>query len=187
MVIWYFVLGPLAVAEHTDRLRTLLSSAYPIGDLVLLFGTAALLLRHPEGGNRYALGFLAAGIISFLVADVGFGYQDLKDMYQSGNWPDAFWMLAWFLFAASALYQGWWVSQKAAADTPAVEEIRAVSSLPYAAVVLGFGLLITAGGHAAPYPLRSEEHTSELQSRVDLVCRLLLEKQNKNISLRTRR
>ena len=153
MVIWYFVLGPLAVAEHADRLRTLLSSAYPIGDLVLLFGTAAMLLRHPEGGNRYALGFLAAGIISFLVADVGFGYQDLKDMYQSGNWPDAFWMLAWFLFAASALYQGWWVSQKAATDTPAVEEMRAVSSLPYAAVTLGFALLIIAGGHAAPYPL----------------------------------
>src|SRR5438105_11365555 len=28
--------------------------------------------------------------------------------------------------------------------------------------------------------LRSEEHTSELQSRVDLVCRLLLEKKKKN-------
>src|SRR6266536_5299501 len=28
---------------------------------------------------------------------------------------------------------------------------------------------------------RSEEHTSELQSRVDLVCRLLLEKKKKNI------
>src|SRR5699024_12719212 len=27
-----------------------------------------------------------------------------------------------------------------------------------------------------PYELRSEEHTSELQSRFDLVCRLLLEK-----------
>src|SRR5438105_12286076 len=27
--------------------------------------------------------------------------------------------------------------------------------------------------------IRSEEHTSELQSRVDLVCRLLLEKKNK--------
>src|SRR5699024_7678453 len=27
---------------------------------------------------------------------------------------------------------------------------------------------------------RSEEHTSELQSRFDLVCRLLLEKKNKN-------
>src|SRR6266536_4817393 len=29
-------------------------------------------------------------------------------------------------------------------------------------------------------PGRSEEHTSELQSRVDLVCRLLLEKKKKN-------
>src|SRR5699024_11441173 len=28
---------------------------------------------------------------------------------------------------------------------------------------------------------RSEEHTSELQSRFDLVCRLLLEKKNQNI------
>src|SRR6266536_2446835 len=30
-------------------------------------------------------------------------------------------------------------------------------------------------------PVRSEEHTSELQSRVDLVCRLLLEKKKKKI------
>src|SRR5699024_12091277 len=27
-----------------------------------------------------------------------------------------------------------------------------------------------------PHPVRSEEHTSELQSRFDIVCRLLLEK-----------
>src|SRR5438105_13597677 len=33
-------------------------------------------------------------------------------------------------------------------------------------------------------PERSEEHTSELQSRVDLVCRLLLEKKNKEIARR---
>src|SRR5438105_6396546 len=32
---------------------------------------------------------------------------------------------------------------------------------------------------------RSEEHTSELQSRVDLVCRLLLEKKNKRHSRKT--
>src|SRR5438105_15931610 len=31
---------------------------------------------------------------------------------------------------------------------------------------------------AEPQVYRSEEHTSELQSRVDLVCRLLLEKKN---------
>src|SRR5438132_5588013 len=32
---------------------------------------------------------------------------------------------------------------------------------------------------AKPAPTRSEEHTSELQSHSDLVCRLLLEKKNK--------
>src|SRR5690606_41645191 len=31
------------------------------------------------------------------------------------------------------------------------------------------------------YLMRSEEHTSELQSRENLVCRLLLEKKNENI------
>src|SRR5207247_11103739 len=34
---------------------------------------------------------------------------------------------------------------------------------------------------------RSEEHTSELQSRVDLVCRLLLEKKNAVSDVRDRR
>src|SRR2546421_2496333 len=35
-----------------------------------------------------------------------------------------------------------------------------------------------------PTPSRSEEHTSELQSRSDLVCRLLLEKKKKRTSAR---
>src|SRR5207249_6469097 len=37
-------------------------------------------------------------------------------------------------------------------------------------------LVIYNAGNAAMGQLRSEEHTSELQSRFDLVCRLLLEK-----------
>src|SRR5437868_8701075 len=38
--------------------------------------------------------------------------------------------------------------------------------------------LIVATGSKTSYYGRSEEHTSELQSRFDLVCRLLLEKKN---------
>src|SRR2546422_3919748 len=41
-------------------------------------------------------------------------------------------------------------------------------------------LRIAQRGHAAGR-LRSEEHTSELQSRLHLVCRLLLEKKKKDI------
>src|SRR6266513_5930150 len=37
-------------------------------------------------------------------------------------------------------------------------------------------------GRLARQPLRSEEHTSELQSRFDLVCRLLLEKKKTHFS-----
>src|SRR5207247_5714731 len=39
--------------------------------------------------------------------------------------------------------------------------------------------LSTPGCEAREHRSRSEEHTSELQSRVDLVCRLLLEKKKK--------
>src|SRR3712207_7425286 len=39
---------------------------------------------------------------------------------------------------------------------------------------------VRAGGDVEPDP-RSEEHTSELQSRQYLVCRLLLEKKKKNV------
>src|SRR2546422_6677469 len=42
------------------------------------------------------------------------------------------------------------------------------------------GIPLLAGGFAQSYWCRSEEHTSELQSRLHLVCRLLLEKKKKN-------
>src|SRR3712207_8774471 len=44
------------------------------------------------------------------------------------------------------------------------------------------GLAQARPRHLAPH--RSEEHTSELQSRQYLVCRLLLEKKKKNISIK---
>src|SRR5207249_9119077 len=46
--------------------------------------------------------------------------------------------------------------------------------LPHAAALLASGWRVCAGRL-----VRSEEHTSELQSRFDLVCRLLLEKKKK--------
>src|SRR2546428_8311130 len=41
--------------------------------------------------------------------------------------------------------------------------------------------IVFAAGEEGPL-VRSEEHTSELQSRSDLVCRLLLEKKKKYVS-----
>src|SRR5690349_22784715 len=51
--------------------------------------------------------------------------------------------------------------------------------------VLCAGIALVSGLRVAALKRRSEEHTSELQSRRDLVCRLLLEKKkvDKNGSL----
>src|SRR6202048_5463466 len=49
---------------------------------------------------------------------------------------------------------------------------RSVISMPPTSAVCS----ITTDCNRDCYTKRSEEHTSELQSRVDLVCRLLLEK-----------
>src|SRR5699024_11865029 len=54
-------------------------------------------------------------------------------------------------------------------------------SAPTAVIFLQYKVNKMIGPNEAPNPAhaRSEEHTSELQSRFDLVCRLLLEKKNK--------
>src|SRR5437868_9356708 len=57
-----------------------------------------------------------------------------------------------------------------------------VTALAVGEVVAAEGAPVVVAGHAV---LRSEEHTSELQSRFDLVCRLLLEKKKKNNRINT--
>lgn len=153
MVIWYFVLGPTALARDVEPFVTVLSSAYPIGDLVLLFGIAALVLRRPDEGSRDALAALAAGLTSFLIADIAFGYLSLQERYRSGDWPDAFWMLAPLLIAISAQWQVAGAVHKRHEEPQAAAQVRSVSILPYGAVALGYGLLVIAGRQAAPYPL----------------------------------
>src|SRR5688572_32366868 len=48
----------------------------------------------------------------------------------------------------------------------------------------GNSITVDNGGTFAVQAARSEEHTSELQSQSNLVCRLLLEKKKKNTSHR---
>src|SRR5438034_6516835 len=56
--------------------------------------------------------------------------------------------------------------------------------VPAARPAPGGALMIACTGHTgrqSPQRVRSEEHTSELQSHSDLVCRLLLEKKKKKM------
>src|SRR5256885_4948820 len=49
---------------------------------------------------------------------------------------------------------------------------------------VSLGPVVHAENHFSALPLRSEEHTSELQSPCNLVCRLLLEKKKRRASRR---
>src|SRR3712207_7021289 len=68
---------------------------------------------------------------------------------------------------------------------PANQTLLRFSCVPREAEVTstrGRGPLDAGPGHTRPCGIpRSEEHTSELQSRQYLVCRLLLEKKKQNI------
>src|SRR5690606_39575494 len=61
------------------------------------------------------------------------------------------------------------------------DRVRAELVLGYAAnnIIRGIGEMLKVAVENVP-GVRSEEHTSELQSRENLVCRLLLEKKNKH-------
>src|SRR5437868_12411511 len=73
-------------------------------------------------------------------------------------------------------------------NDPATTEIYTLSLHDALPILAGENVAVPAcetavvlGAHVALFTVnRSEEHTSELQSRFDLVCRLLLEKKNNN-------
>src|SRR2546421_3703350 len=67
-------------------------------------------------------------------------------------------------------------------STSRLEEIAMTKLLSRGLCAIGLAAVL-AGPAAAQ---RSEEHTSELQSRSDLVCRLLLEKKKQNAISHTR-
>src|SRR5699024_2345255 len=60
--------------------------------------------------------------------------------------------------------------------TPFVKTTMGLDGTWLSVIYLIFGIAAVSGGGIGG--TRSEEHTSELQSRFDLVCRLLLEKKN---------
>src|SRR5690606_41717401 len=87
---------------------------------------------------------------------------------------------AWCLFRAGAATRIYALSLHDA--LPICRHYEALERLPESFIVMGDAACAfnpVFGQGMAVSAMRSEEHTSELQSREKLVCRLLLEKNNK--------
>src|SRR3712207_7347848 len=91
------------------------------------------------------------------------------------------------LFPYTTLFRSWAdpgsPAKNAAGGARVVYGRAATSEIDLATDTQGFRIDGAADGDRAGYSVRSEEHTSELQSRQYLVCRLLLEKKKNTTKL----
>ncbi|MGH2786220.1 MAG: GGDEF domain-containing protein [Actinomycetota bacterium] len=153
MILWYFSLGPTAQDAGSNFLEQFVSLAYPIGDLVLIFGITRILLGQPPKGSGRALGILATGLVIMVVGDVAFAHLSLNDKYQGGDWPDSAWMFAQILTAVAAQYQYWHASRDQSGLEVRAPEPRTFSPYPYLAIFCSFLLLAIVGWDQAVYPI----------------------------------
>ena len=70
MAIWYFVITPTFTADATSTFALVVSLSYPVGDLLLLLGISAVLLRCPRGPRQRPLLLLAGSFFAMMTADV---------------------------------------------------------------------------------------------------------------------
>ena len=149
IVIWHIIFAPALRAEHGGTLDALLSIAYPVCDLALLYGSAAVMLRISSGSSRTPVRLLAIAGVLFFLGDVVYGYQVLQNnSYTSGTWVDIGWQAPGLLWLLAAQFQRWRADRSA--DKPlSIDEPKAgVSALPYAAIGVGYVLLFVV---ARPY------------------------------------
>ena len=99
---WYFILGPVMQQGSETTLAKIVSSAYPLADIVLIACLVILASRPEEQTLLPAVRLLALGLTLIVVADSNFAYWSLHDAYATGTLPDVGWSLGYMLVALGA-------------------------------------------------------------------------------------
>src|SRR5947207_6492209 len=158
----------LASFDYLEREALLVPEYY----VLLLFATLGMMLM--AGGEDLMVIFLGLELMSVSV------YVLAGINRTSGAAAEA--ALKYFLlgaFASGFLLYGIALAYGATATTnltAIAAQVRTQSLAHSPLLLIGLGLVLVGFGFK-----RSEEHTSELQSHSDLVCRLLLEKKKDNL------
>jgi diguanylate cyclase (GGDEF)-like protein len=143
-LIWYVALGPAVASAHGFDLPDLVTFAYPVGDLLLLFGVLSLLWRGAPRLSVASLRIFATGLLVFIAADVTYDHITVDSSYLGGDPVDTLWILAvTILFVAAACQLR---AQPTAGFTmPSVARAARPSVLPYVAVASSYLLLMVVG------------------------------------------
>jgi diguanylate cyclase (GGDEF)-like protein len=144
VLIWYLALGPAIGSGPRFDLFDLVTYAYPVGDLLLLFGILTLLWRGVPESNVTALRIFAGGLLIFIAADLSYDYITVHSTYLGGDPVDTLWMLALTAVCISAASQ--LRAKPARIVLPPPQPVSGRPSfLPYVAVVGCYVLLAIVG------------------------------------------
>jgi signal transduction histidine kinase len=105
-ISWYYILAPIYLRSDEAIAAKATNLAYPIGDLAVLFALILTLIpmHHCRcSAERSALILLIAAITCLVVADSWFTAVDLTGSYETGGWPDVFWMACYLLLPLAGL------------------------------------------------------------------------------------
>jgi diguanylate cyclase (GGDEF)-like protein len=150
MLIWYVALSPtMAAANGRFDLVNLIYYAYPVGDLLLLFGTLAVLLRGPPQSSVLALRIFAVGMLAFIAADVAYAHISAFSTYVDGGPVDTLEMAALLIVYLAAACQ--LRTKSAGVIEPLPKPVPPPSFLPYLAIAFSSLLLAVIGLHSVRF------------------------------------
>ena len=100
---WYFVLGPTLLQGSTSLLAKVVGTAYPSSDLVLLLCVLLLWARQQDRAMRPVLLLLSLGMLTLVLTDSVYDYQNLQNSFAIGGLIDPLWSLSFQVIGLGAL------------------------------------------------------------------------------------
>ena len=137
MSMWYFIIQPTAVSSAGDWLSQMVSVAYPVGDVIIVFGIISSMLRKPDRDSQEVLVYFFLGVLFFVGADIVFSYTSLAGTYTSGTWLDAGWYAGIVMFLFAALRQGYRSSTESQLLPPSERVEQFFLGFPLVSVIVG--------------------------------------------------
>ncbi|WP_186725484.1 diguanylate cyclase domain-containing protein [Planomicrobium sp. CPCC 101110] len=99
---WHFLLQPIIASSQVSSFSLVVSLAYPVGDLVLLFGTVTLFFMSQTFYSKTIV-VLFSGLLTQIFADSSYLYLISSDSYFSGSFIDPLFTLAVLLIGFTGL------------------------------------------------------------------------------------